>query len=241
MVEIRSGDRPSRPDFKINEQEDCSLAIAVIGDESGSMRGSRQVAAATAMYALADCFDSLGAPVLCAVAMNGRYDSDPDTMEYQGDVEYHRSHSIQYRLFKDWGESLRQTWKRFGSYTATGGTPLCDGIQYGLRALSERPERFRIMVVLTDGEPANSAVVERQIRLAREAGITVIGVGIGAGCEPVATLFPTSVVVENLEVLPKSMIKAVTEVVFPKKARRMNLDGGRGGGRGGVRQIAGRV
>ena len=220
--------RPRRPDYRVVEQEECSLAVAVIGDESGSMCGANQAAAATAMLSIADCFDALGSPVLCCGIQNGgRVSGSRDERNRSMSTGlFHRRKGVVYNLFKDWHEPIRSCWKRFGSYDAGGGTPLSDGIQYGLRALSERPERHRVLIVLTDGMPCDGAVIKRQIRLAREAGITIIGVGIGHGCDPVQGLFPAHVVVEDLDSLPKQMINAITSVVFPKKARRVKIDGG---------------
>lgn len=228
-IEVQAtGRRPRRPDYRVVEQEECSLAVAVIGDESGSMCGDNQAAAATAMLSIADCFDALGSPVLCCGIQNGGQVSG-SRAERNGSVStglFHRSRGVVYNLFKDWHEPIRSCWKRFGSYDAGGGTPLSDGIQYGLRALSERQERHRVLIVLTDGMPCDGAVIKRQIRLAREAGITIIGVGIGQGCDPVRGLFPAHVVVDDLESLPKQMINAITSVVFPKKARQVKIDGG---------------
>ena len=220
--------RPRRPDYRVVEQEECSLAVAVIGDESGSMCGANQAAAATAMLSIADCFDALGSPVLCCGIQNGGRASGSRDERLAGMSTglFHRRSGVVYNLFKDWHEPIRSCWKRFGSYDAGGGTPLSDGIQYGLRALSERPERHRVLIVLTDGMPCDGAVIKRQIRLAREAGITIIGVGIGHGCDPVRGLFPAHVVVDDLDSLPKQMINAITSVVFPKKARRVKIDGG---------------
>jgi hypothetical protein len=219
--------RPRRPDYRVVEQEECSLAVAVIGDESGSMCGENQAAAATAMLSIADCFDALGSPVLCCGIQNGGRASGSRAERLAGKSTglFHRRRGVVYNLFKDWHEPIRSCWKRFGSYDAGGGTPLSDGIQYGLRALSERQERHRVLIVLTDGQPCDGAVIKRQIRLAREAGITIIGVGIGGGCGPVRGLFPAHVVVDDLDSLPKQMINAITSVVFPKKARRVKIDG----------------
>ena len=74
---------------------------------------------------------------------------------------------------------------------ATGGTPMADGVQFGMQALSDRPERHRVLFVLTDGEPdwEHRGVMRRQIRLAREAGIEVVGIGIDSGCYGVTQTF----------------------------------------------------
>ena len=236
-VEVQSGLKPSAPDYDEIEASAPTLAVAVVGDESGSMQGRPAQAAATAMLAIAESFDSLGCPVMCCGPRNGRRatseSADHAFLEGVGESvntssTYHRHRSSRIDLFKDWHESFRQCKDRFGSYTASGGTPLSDGIQYALRALNERTERFRVVVVLTDGEPdySHTPVVRRQIRLAREAGIHVIGVGIEGAEYSVPALFPDNhIVVEDLQQLPKRMMAAVEGIVFPKKAKKAKFDG----------------
>jgi len=114
---------------------------------------------------------------------------------------------------------------RFGQVQATGGTPLSDGIQYALQELSTRPERHRVVLVITDGMPDNSAVVRRQIRIAAEAGIHVVGVGISSGCYAVKTLFPEHVAVTDLRELPQELLKVLDGIMFPRAGKHLRLTG----------------
>lgn len=245
FVEIKSGVRPSRPDYKITAEQDVSLCLGVVIDQSGSMHGREQHAAAVSALAMAEAFDSLNAPVMVCGPRNGgrgvrggrdgymtdyyHEDSHTGQTEYSvgtGSLQYHRHNRIVLDVFKDWDESFKQVKHRFSSVQATGSTPLSDGIQFALQELSNRPERHRIIVVLTDGEPDNRAVVKRQIRLAREAGITVIGVGISGAEYAVPALFTDHhIVVDDLRELPKRMIEVVGAIVFPRAAKRAALDG----------------
>lgn len=241
-VEIKSGVDPSRPDYRIEKQRDVSLAVAVVGDESGSMYGKELTAAATAMVAIAEAFDSLGSPVMCCGPRDGGRGVPNTQHDRRGDdqirnqtgmpggadtAQYHRDWPVAIDLFKDWDEPFRSVKRRFSAYSAIGSTPLSDGLQYALDSISDRPERHRVVLVLTDGEPNQRAVVKRQIRLAKEAGVTVIGVGISDGCYRVPSLFPDNhIVVKDLNELPKRMIAAAGAIVFPRKGgKRVALDG----------------
>lgn len=238
FIEIKSNAVPSRPDYRIEEKRDVTLSVAVVGDESGSMHGRRAQAAATAMIAIAEAFDSLGAPVMCCGPRNGGgwakslyedrdFASDMGIDDPTRNDSNHRHDPVRIDLFKDWDESFRKCKARFGAYTATGGTPLSDGIQYALRALNERTERYRVVLVLTDGVPNCPEVVRRQIRVAREAGIHVVGVGICGAEDSVPDLFTDHhIVVPSLDALPKRMMEVVGGIVFPKRSRKANLDGG---------------
>jgi cobalamin biosynthesis protein CobT len=243
FIEIKAGVRPSRPDYKIEAEHDVSLALGVVIDESGSMQGREQHAAGVAALALAESFDSMNAPVMVCGPRNGGRGTRGVTNNHNDDYYYEDSHDSQVcgspstlkhhrmdavviDLFKDWNESFKQTKHRFASVQATGSTPLSDGIQFAMQELNTRPERHRIIIVLTDGCPDNQRVVRRQIRLAREAGITIIGVGISGAEYYLPQLFVDHhIVVENLIELPKRMMEVVGAIVFPQTAKKAALDG----------------
>ncbi len=228
-VEMAANVTPTRPDFADIAKRDCSLAAAIIVDQSGSMSRRRETAA-IAMLALADGLDGVGAPVLCAGfrdIWHSNYGA-ADPAPIQGTRRnFHRTSAIGIDVFKGWEEPLRSCLVRFPSVMATGGTPMGDGVQYGLQALSERPERHRVLFVLTDGEPDydHRGVMRRQIRLAREAGIEVVGIGIDDGCYGVLNTFEKGVAVKNLAELPKAILTILDEIVFPSRAKRVKLDG----------------
>jgi Mg-chelatase subunit ChlD len=227
FIEIKSGVRPERPDFRIRKKNDVSLAVAVVGDESGSMAGYECQMAATAMIAIAEAFDTLGAPVMCCGPRDG---SGARSMNQEPNHNlFHRRGAVRIDLFKDWNEPFRSVKSRFAAYTATGGTPLSDGVQYAMQELNLRPERHRVILVLTDGCPNNARVMKRQIRLAAEAGIYVIGVGICGAEYYVPKLFPIHVLCPTLTDLPKDMMEVISNVVFPKRGKKVELDGLLGG------------
>ena len=234
MIEIKSGVRPTRPDYKIKHGDDCSLAVAVVGDQSGSMWGREAKYAGMAMMAVADAFDSLGSPVMCCGVRDGSRPqwgsghvdlTSPDGQS----IDSHRDYPVKYDVFKDWHESMRtkKVVSRFSAYKATGSTPLSDGVAFALESLSERPERHRVVLVLTDGCPNNSEVMNRLVRLAREAGIWVIGVGIGYGMGSVRTLYPDkSIVCEDFTTMPRDLVDVLETIVFPKRGgQKVALDG----------------
>lgn len=224
LFEIRCGQDPTRPDeMKLNRPE-CSLAVAVVIDQSGSMHGMR-ADATRAMAAIVDSLDSLHCPVLCVGPRNGKYDYNSS---YSNDC--HRHSGVIIDVFKNWDEPMNRCLARFSATTATGGTPLEDGIQYALQSLSHRKERHRLVIVITDGCPDNPEVCTRQIRLAAEAGVSIIGVGIGGGANEVKRLFKFPIVVPTVSELPVILVKTLESIVFPKiGGKKIALDGTIGG------------
>jgi hypothetical protein len=230
VIELRGGRRPTRPDWDRETRDDCSLAMAVVLDESSSMGRKLATAAAAAALAISVPLDELGAPCLVVGSRDGSgYDysgnNDPHTHTEDGAARYHRYDGIVIDVFKDWDEPMRKALPRFSRVQSTGCTPLSDGIQYAMQHISERPERHRVIGVVTDGWPDNQAVVRRQIRIAREAGVHVVGIGISSGCHAVTELFPTHVSVHKLDQLPKEMLGVLSAIMFPKKGKRIALDG----------------
>jgi len=232
FIEMKGGKPPSRPWARIKKQPAESLAIAVVGDMSGSMddgRGKNKLykMAAKGMYAVASAFCDLGSPILCCGVRDNweGYVEDDRRSEYRGGG-FHRTRGVDYVIFKDWKEKTKDVANRFWTYNATGGTPLSDGIQFALEQINEREEKHRLILVITDGVPNCPDVVRRQIRLAEEAGIKIVGVGIGWGCHGVEGLFPDNVVVDNVQDLPRELVDKVESLVFPAtRGGRAQLDG----------------
>lgn len=227
-VEVLSGIAPTRPDTRTVHRDKVSIAVAVVVDQSGSMN-SRKTEAARALTAICAPLDEVGCPVLAVGFRNG-YDYDaPDTsMPVDPSRPYHRTVSVDIDVFKGWDEPVRNCLGRFTKVKATGGTPMCDGIQFALQALSARKERHRILLVITDGDPdyGHGPVIRRQQRLAREAGIALVGVGIDYGCHSVERLYEKHVLVEDVSKLPEHLLKTINDLVFPRgPARKVALDG----------------
>jgi Mg-chelatase subunit ChlD len=225
-IEMRSGKRPSRPDWKRNEATAVTLAAAVAIDQSGSMDGALCVAAAKGALVVADALDRLGSPCLVVGPRDGYggYGYGSSNNVPTSKHAFHRHGPINLDIFKDWHEGMENVWPRFGHVQATGGTPLEDGIQYALQELNGRTERYRVVFVMTDGCPNNSAVCRRQIRLAAESGVFVIGVGIGNVPE-VARLFPLHIQVPDIEQLPNALMAVLEIIIFPKRGQQVILDG----------------
>jgi len=223
VVELRSGVRASRPDWRREKKEATTIAIAVILDESGSMDKLR-VQTAKAGLLLAETMDSLGSPCLVAGVQNSSGHTPVKPGEV-GNGKFHRFAPIRINVYKGWEEKMAQCRGRFPNLKASGGTPLSDGIQYGLQELSERTERYRAVLVVTDGRPAQVGVVRHQIRKGAEAGIPVIGIGIGRLCAQVRSVFGEHVVVPHLANLPVSLFGVLNQVVFPARAKKVSRAG----------------
>lgn len=92
---------------------------------------------------------------------------------------------------------------------------MADGVQFGLNALSPRKEGHRLLFVITDGQPngGHLPIIRRQLRLAKQSGIHVIGVGIGSGASYVCNVFPDSVHTDKVSEMPAALIAKLNEII----------------------------
>lgn len=223
--ELKGGKRPSRPNYQRSEQMDISIACSVVVDQSSSMSGLKQQTI-KGMLALADALNGIDAATQVIGFRYGGY--NPEGWHGSADRNSRPNISGQAAIdvFQQFGEKFTAVKGRFAHLRATGGTPTADGMQYSLESLSERNESFRIMFVLTDGCPdgGHQAVINRQIRIAKEAGIHVIGVGLGRGTQGVVSSYPDHIVAENMSQLPEKLIAKLRGILKPsanKKGRRV--------------------
>lgn len=213
-VSVMARENPRRAYTQRDDKLDLTMSAAIVLDQSGSMSGELETATRI-MVAITEPLDNLGVPVLVL----GFRDGAGARTRTPGDVgdkrRYHRYNGINHDIFKGWNEKFRTVRWRFANTRAGGGTPMADGIQYALMALSPRKEAHRFLFVVTDGMPMAShlPVINRQVRLAKQAGIHLIGVGIGHGATCVKTLFPDHVWSNTIKEFPKLLVAKLNELV----------------------------
>jgi nitric oxide reductase activation protein len=225
-IDLQSGVMPTRAFQTTDTQTDTSVALAICLDQSGSM-WSRVREVSQCMMAMADAMEGIGGKTMAFGFRNGR-DGSYDGGRYS--KEWHRVCGVRYDVFKIFEEKFVTSKWRFAHTQASGSTPMADGVQFGLSALNERREAHRILCVITDGVPdsPHEKVIARQVRLARGAGIHVIGVGIGSGAKYVRTLFPDHVWAETVAALPNPLLKKLNEMCDFQgryRGRKAKLDG----------------
>lgn len=228
LVALMAGENPRRAYQRKGIRIDLTLAGVVVIDESGSMENKlRDVS--RVFVALTEPLDALRCPTLALGVRDGRDTDNFTRLEIpEGETagDYHRFPGVIYDVFKGWNERFRSIQWRFANTRAVGGTPLSDGIQYGLIALSGRKEHHRFLFVVTDGQPNRShvSVINRQVRQAKATGVHIVGVGLGSDATYVRDLFPDYVWAEQVPQIPKLLVAKLNDLV---DARAGRLVGGR--------------
>jgi len=211
---MMAGELPNRAYYDVSQTIDTSVAACIVLDQSGSMSGTYQRLATQIMCAITEPLDAVGAAIQVAGFRNGSWGS--------GQEGYHRSEAIHHDIFKAFEERFKSVRWRFANTRATGSTPMSDGVQFALDALNRRAEAHRIVFVVTDGYPDHEhrPVIHRQIRIAKEAGVHVIGVGIGNGADYVKSLFVDHVWSARIEDMPKKLVSKLNELVDRRVSKR---------------------
>lgn len=190
---------------------DTSLAVAICLDQSGSMQG-HIYSAMQCMLVVTDAIESIGGSSLVFGFRDG---VQAPVLDMPKDLNmYHRVCGVRYDIFKRFNEKLATTKHRFSQGEARGTTPMSDGIQFGLSALSERPEKHRILFCVTDGVPnsPHEQVITRQLRLAKESHIHVVGIGIGHSSNYVRQTFQDAVWVPSIQELPQPLLRKLNDL-----------------------------
>lgn len=173
------------------EGEGTDTAIFLLIDVSGSM-GGQIVTAREAAYATALTFRGMTG-VTTAV---GTFPGNGMVMPFGGSPMSHGS--------------------RF-SFNAWGGTPMAEGIQFAGQHLIARPERRKLLIVVTDGAPDDAIRASAALRMMKHAGIETVGIGIGT--QSVRHLFPVSEVMQSIEALPNVLFVTLkTQLLESRKA-----------------------
>ena len=225
QITMSTGRDPKRAYWKKETKIDNSIAAAICLDESGSMDHryydedgitirNTLIDASKMLMALTEPIDTIGGKVLAYGFRDG---------VYTGDYSGHRhGEAMIYDIFKTWDEKFVTVKGRFANTRACGGTPMADGIQFGLDNLSTRREQHRILFVLTDGDPnsGHSPIIKRQVRLANEAGIHVIGIGWGRYGKGVTRLYSDHVWAELASEIPQLLVAKLHGLIMSKNSAR---------------------
>lgn len=189
---------------KVEPKDKSDLAVMILIDESGSMSGTRIKRAKAAAINLAEIFKRLNIPLYI--------------MGFTADDKgYHAIHS-HYAMWSATTENLlKLTGIRAKSNNFDGYS-----IRYASKVLEKRPESHKVLIVISDGQPAANAYhdldgysdTKDAIREARGKGQSVLGVAIGADLELLQKMYGSDFVfIESSDDLFSGIINKFTNMV----------------------------
>ena len=214
------------------------VAVSLVIDCSGSMTyggsvdGTRIQVAAQAAYAMSSVLDRLQIPnEVIGFTTKGNYGdgraSSHITREEVNEAEsklgraFSRHDVIYMPIVKGFSERMTvETKRRFAHVPHIRLSQNVDGecIEIAAKRLGQRRETGRIMMVLSDGEPACNGDWDGQMNNLREvtkrveaSGIRLVGIGIQT--ESVEQFYSKSVVLNEIKELPGAVVRQLKELL----------------------------
>lgn len=209
-LDLHAGRKPENPYYQTEMGIPISAAFAFVLDESGSMnhktKGMGQVCAI-----LADTLDKCNIPSLFVGVRTSGYGCQTDNS-----TGVTRNGAVTFDVFKSFDESWKspQVKGRFTQIRAEGGTPLTDGVTFAMDMLHERPEAYRAIFVITDGQPDHNGSMLWCHNYLRKKNVPLIGISIVG--DDLTSCLPDQISVNEVAALPAPFLTKLKELLSPR-------------------------
>lgn len=206
-----------------------NTVVGLLIDNSGSMMGSKMETAMKVGFSLSQTLERVGIPHEVLGFTTGRGTSDYSHSVIQNEqnrlgVRFSRTEPLYMPIYKDFGERLTSGVKqRFADAAANQYflSQNIDGesVEIAVQRLMKRPEKRKVLLVLSDGNPACCGPRPRDlyshlhkvIADATKAKIEMVGIGIQS--DAVKTFYPRNFVIHKLEQLPATVMGELKRIL----------------------------
>ena len=224
----------------LEERPEVDTALMMLVDLSGSMMGHEAHLATLTTIAMSEAIDRTGIAYE-VLGFNNRTSwlddvptPDPYHRDENGDRllgkdgeyvmdKYHRTDPLDMYIFKAFEERLNEAKGAMAQMPDLAGGDNSDGeaVQNAFDRLRKRPEKRKVMIVFSDGQPISGGHFGRRafdhhlrdvVRDITDAGVDVIGVGIGD--DSVSKFYPKYVVVNDVEDLAGQAIDMMAKALM---------------------------
>lgn len=205
------------------DRMELDTSVHMLIDLSGSMSGSKMQTAAKCAVAFSECLE--GSPIQYQVSgFSNRFSGGyPETsLPY-----YSRSEALQTYVFKSFDESLHMAKSSLGCLpeAAGGNNSDADAIYWAYNQLKSRSTKRKVLLVFSDGQPANATHnvgydhlnfhAKKAIEYVQSKGVEVIGIGIET--THLKNFYSNFVEIQRLEDLAGAMFNKLSNALIQGK------------------------
>jgi len=209
------------------EHRSKDTAVTLLIDNSGSMHGPKMELAMLSGYALSSTLDRVSIAHEVLGFTTGDYYGVPNSLmeamrkdAVNSGIKYDRVEPIIMPIYKEFDERITAVVKQRMAYAKNAQRGLngnIDGesLEYAASRLIKRREKRKVMLVLSDGQPAGSSRagphLSTIVQKLGKMGIECIGIGIMS--HAVARYYPQYVVLNDVNQLPGEVMSALKKIL----------------------------
>ena len=207
-------------------------AVSLVVDNSGSMHGAKMKLAMISSFALSNVLDRVkithevigfttGTGAHVPAIVRQAIQDEGYSMWNRTGVRYDRVEPIVMPIYKDFEERMTPLVKQrmaYAMFAQKGLAGNIDGesIEYAAMRLMKRSEKRKVMLVLSDGEPAGGPLCQPHLRSVIkdcEEKYKIETIGIGIMSSAVSRFYPRHVVLRDLNELPGQIMKEIKRLL----------------------------
>lgn len=240
------------------EADELDTAVLILIDLSGSMAGNKVWLAAMAATAITTALDKANIPIevlgftsrtginispeheaVATVLAYANHGLGPDRATPIEPLYASRGlEPIDMLIFKAFNERLMQARMAMGAIQYLAGGNNCDGeaLLYAYDRLRPRRERKKVMLVMSDGEPAfhdwlppgigatrhSHKHVRDVVQMMEQDGVRCVGIGIQS--DAVSRFYPRFTVLQDLSMLSKTVMDQLARLLIGERFKVDNAD-----------------
>ena len=138
---------------------------------------------------------------------------------------YMRLIPMRHYEIKTWTENFNEIEKNFDFKPELAENSDHDSLLFTAKRLAQRQEKRKILMVLSDGLPANGCsyrsvlhdLLKTYVNKIEDAGIDVIGIGIKH--EGVRNFYKNHMVINDIKELPEQLLRLLDDILLSKYRR----------------------
>lgn len=219
------------------DRMEMDTAVHFLIDLSGSMGNNKIRVAMQSTVAFAECLEGTQIRYQISGFDNGGGEESSGLYDLvrkaqRESKKYHRYEPLNIFKFKEFGQSLQLAKGPISAIKdcASGNNSDRDAVVWAYHELLQRPEKRKILFVLSDGQPANAMInisdytreplvqgLKNAIDECGEHGVECVGIGILT--DHVKTIYPRSVSITKVEDLSGAIFNQLSNLLTGGKVR----------------------